>query len=384
MGKTSLLFQYLERLRSKARTAFVFQTDCDSRELLRLILSDLGFDSTRKDLSTMHDMLNQVLIEEMQLGRRFMLVVDEAQNLDDKSLEALRLLSNFETPCMKLMQIVIAGQMQLAERLARPSMEQLRQRISLFIQMRPLSAGETNAYIDHRLRVAGYSGPSLFTVGARSLIAEHSGGIPRKINNLCFNAMSLAYALHSEEIHSKMVREVISDLDVESMLPPQTESATRRSFVPPGSMLNPPDERRSWRIVPTMVALSMLLMLGAAFGMTWRHGERTQPPVLSAVQATSRTLDIASGEPPAEPIPFTTKPTPAPSFFCPPFVGTFAARPIQTVTVVRGATLRQLSLDYLGKFDVPTLLDICALNPEIADPNQIHAGQQLHLPLYLQ
>ena len=98
MGKTSLLFRYLEDLRGKARTAFVFQTGCDSREFIRHVLLDLGIDSTGKDLPAMHELLNQVLVEEMRAGRRFVLVIDEAQNLDDKVLESVRLFSNFETP----------------------------------------------------------------------------------------------------------------------------------------------------------------------------------------------------------------------------------------------------------------------------------------------
>src|ERR1700740_566129 len=155
MGKTSLLFNYLEGLRSKARTVFLFQTDCDSRGLMAYILADMGLDSTGKDLPEMHSILNQVLMEEMRLGRRFVLVIDEAQNLAERVLESVRLLSNFETPWMKLMQIVLAGQPQLAERLASPSMAQLRQRVSMVIRIDPFTPEEVNSYIDHRLKVAG-------------------------------------------------------------------------------------------------------------------------------------------------------------------------------------------------------------------------------------
>ena len=169
MGKTSLLFQYLEGMRNKARSAFLFNTVGDSRALMRHLLSDLGLDSTGKDLPGMHAILNQMLVDEMNAGRRFILIIDEAQNLDEKVLESVRLLSNFETPWKKLMQIVIAGQPELAERLARPSMSQLRQRISSVIRLEPFAPEETNAYISHRLWIAGYSGPSLFTVGARLL-----------------------------------------------------------------------------------------------------------------------------------------------------------------------------------------------------------------------
>jgi general secretion pathway protein A len=217
MGKTSLLYYYLEGLRGKARTAFVFRTDCDSRELIRHILLDLGVDAPSNDLPAMHDSLNRILIEEMARGRRFVLVIDEAQNLDEKTLESVRLLSNFETPWRKLIQIVIAGQPGLAENLARPSMTQLRQRISLILRLEPLNHEETSSYIDHRLWVAGCEDPRLFTAGARASIAEYSQGIPRNINNICFNAMSLACALRRRTIDREIVRDVLADLDIESL-----------------------------------------------------------------------------------------------------------------------------------------------------------------------
>jgi general secretion pathway protein A len=217
MGKTSLIYEYLERMRDKARTAFVFQTDCDSREFIRHILLDLGIDATGKDLPAMHEMINGVLAAEAQAGRRFILVIDEAQNLDERTLESIRLLSNFETPWTKLMQIVLVGQPQLAKMLAKPSMLQLRQRISMVIRIEPFNFEETRNYINHRLSAAGYQGPSLFTVGARRLIAERSQGIPRNINNICFNAMTLACAMRQTTIDHNVVLEVLADLDLDSL-----------------------------------------------------------------------------------------------------------------------------------------------------------------------
>jgi type II secretory pathway predicted ATPase ExeA len=213
MGKTSLLFQYLEGLRDKARAAFLFQTDCDSRDLMRHLLADLDLDCEAKDLPEMRLILNQFLTREMNAGRSFILVIDEAQNLDEKVLESVRLLSNSETPWMKLMQIVLAGQPQLADRLALPSMAQLRQRVSFSIRIEPLTREEVAAYVDHRLWVAGYKSSTLFSVGARALLAEYSQGIPRNINNICFSAMSLAWALKQKNIDRDMMRDVLSDMD---------------------------------------------------------------------------------------------------------------------------------------------------------------------------
>jgi type II secretory pathway predicted ATPase ExeA len=213
MGKTSVLFQFLEGLREKARTVFLFQTDGDSTELMRYLLADLGIDGKGMDLPEMRGVLSQVLLGEMQAGRRFVLVIDEAQNLNEKVLESIRLLSNFETPWMKLMHIVLAGQPQLAELLAKPSMTQLRQRVSFSVRIEPFTSEEVDLYIDHRLWVAGYKGLPLFSVGARALIAEQSEGIPRNINNMCFCAMSNAWAMKRKTVDRETMSEVLGVLD---------------------------------------------------------------------------------------------------------------------------------------------------------------------------
>ena len=111
------------------------------------------------------------------------------------------------------MQIVLAGQPQLAEKLAQPSMAQLRQRVSFSIRIEPFTREEVDSYVDHRLWVAGYNGPSLFTVGARRLIAEYGEGIPRNISNLCFCAMSLGWATKAKTIDCELMRDVLVDID---------------------------------------------------------------------------------------------------------------------------------------------------------------------------
>ena len=218
MGKTTLLFQLLEQLGSKAKTVFLFQTQCGARGFLRSLMADLGMPPGEEDQVVLQARLNEILIEELKARRKFVLVVDEAQNLDDSALEFVRMLSNFETPRDKLMQIVLAGQPQLAEKLAQPSMTQLRQRISMLIRLRPLGVAEVAGYVEHRLRVAGYEGAPLFSGGALSAMASLSGGIPRNINNICFNALSLGYASSQKLIDSGTVREVAVDLDLRSFM----------------------------------------------------------------------------------------------------------------------------------------------------------------------
>jgi hypothetical protein len=164
----------------------------------------------------MYEAIHSVLLRNARTGRRFVLVIDEAQNLADSVLETVRLLSDFETPQTKLMQIVLCGQPQLADRLAHPDLIQLRQRISIVGKLQPLNNLETLMYIEHRMVVAGHSGPSPFSYDAVNLITAHSAGIPRNINNVCFNALTLGYSKRQKQIDVSTVHEVLADMDLSS------------------------------------------------------------------------------------------------------------------------------------------------------------------------
>jgi general secretion pathway protein A len=217
MGKTTLLFQLLEKFRTTARTAFLFQTQCSSREFMRFLLAELGSDGHEQDFVRMHDEFNKLLLQEARAGRRFVIVVDEAQNLHPSVLETIRLLSDFETPRAKLLQIILAGQPELANKLSSPRLSQLRQRLSLLSGLKPLSVEESSRYIQHRMSIAGYSGPALFTPDAIHAMARFTDGIPRNINNVCFSALSLGCALKRTSIDASVVEEVIGDFDLKGM-----------------------------------------------------------------------------------------------------------------------------------------------------------------------
>jgi len=218
MGKTTLAFRLLGLLATNAKTAFLFRTLCGPEEFLRALLADLGIDDEGGGVARMHEKLNAYLFEQSKTGRQVVLVIDEAQNLDERVLEMVRMLSNFETPAKKLMHIVLSGQPQLAEKLASERLIQLRQRISILAHLAAFTAAETRAYIEHRLRVAGaVSEKPLFSDKAYAMIAEQSGGIPRNINNLCFNSMSLACALQRPAVDAFIVQEAIDDLDMKAI-----------------------------------------------------------------------------------------------------------------------------------------------------------------------
>jgi general secretion pathway protein A len=233
MGKTTLLNKLMEELSESARVVFLFQTQCTSRDLLGYILNELEVDHTGMDVIAMHRALNQALLEEMLRGRRFVLIVDEAQNLTESVLETIRLLSDFETTHSKLIQIVLAGQPQLAETLMRPGLVQLRQRVAVLANLKPLTPAETAEYMEFRLRAAGWADRLLFSSEALDQIAESSEGVPRRINNLCFNALSLAFERGLEYVDADIVKEVVGKLNLESLVRlPEIEAISAQPEAP--------------------------------------------------------------------------------------------------------------------------------------------------------
>ncbi len=142
-----------------------------------------------------------------------MLVIDEAQNLSVATLEAVRLLSNFETSSQKLMQILLVGQPELRDKLNTPELRQLKQRIGLRCHIGPLSPEETRLYIRHRLRVAGATDAGIFTDAAIQRIAEYSEGIPRVVNIVCDHCLLSGFADSKRRIDTAVVREAVEYLE---------------------------------------------------------------------------------------------------------------------------------------------------------------------------
>lgn len=276
MGKTSLLMRLLENMQESARTAFLFQTEGSSREFLHALLHDLGIVPRGKDLAATHQALNEALLAELNAGRRVIVVIDEAQNLSEKTLESVRLLSNFETPAAKLMHIILAGQPKLSEKLAKPCLTQLRQRVSNVIQLKPFRSEETVDYIKHRLRTAGLKGQVPFSSDALLLIARSSKGIPRNINNICFQALSLGFATQAQVIGADVIREVLRDLEIEtadgsarrmdSPVPSAPKVAPQWPYIPP----HPDSYQREYYSAPRGRSFGMkVLGVLAGAGLTF-------------------------------------------------------------------------------------------------------------------
>jgi general secretion pathway protein A len=213
-GKTTIIRTALDRLDESIRASYIFNSDVTFDEMLRAALIDLGVTGPRESLSKMEAIsrLNDFAIQQLSAGGNVALIVDEAQNLDHRFMESLRLLSNLETHKRKLVQIVLSGQPELDAKLRQPELRQLAQRISLRRFITPLSKKETYGYIQHRLAIANYKDPSVFSQKAQQLIWEYSRGVPRKINILCDNAFLIGYGLKKKKILAPVMQEAIKDL----------------------------------------------------------------------------------------------------------------------------------------------------------------------------
>jgi general secretion pathway protein A len=214
-GKTTLLNAVMDRLPPTTRAAFIFNTDLTFKQMLLLALMDLGIIKSPRNCTKAEAIqrLNEFAVSKLANGGNTVFIIDEAQNLNQRSLESLRLLSNLETRKHKLLQIVLCGQPELDAKLVQPKLRQLAQRISLRRYAPALTEEGTYAYIAHRLSIVNYKGNRLFSENALNLIWTHSGGIPRKINILCDNALLIGYALEKKTVNQDILKEVIRDLN---------------------------------------------------------------------------------------------------------------------------------------------------------------------------
>lgn len=366
LGKTTLLFHLLHQLREKARTVFLFETIGTPMDLLRGLLIGLGVRDMEGSLVQLQLQLKEELVEQARQGKRVVVALDEAQNLDRPVLELVRMLSNFETPREKLIQIILSGQPQLADKMASPELEQLKQRISIFSYLKPLSHEDTGLYIAHRLRIAGYSFEApLFSREALDMIAEYSNGVPRNVNNLCFNALALGCALHRNPIDHNVLGGVIDDLNFKRR---------RQKPVLTGQLSY---KRASWK-APTVsfargaharfagwmpkFALGLVTILMSAALYFAGHRQLTQKT--AAVHAQSVESAPAAAPSSAADDPSAPRQTDS----------------VKTVSVRPGQTLFEICLASFGSCDAEVLQNLRRFNPGLGNLDHIEVGQKIRIP----
>jgi general secretion pathway protein A len=298
VGKTLLIRSLLGQLDNNIITALIFHPRLSPEELLKVILVDLGMPPDQVEDRSKEFLLRsfrEMLLEKGRQEIRTVIIIDEAQNLPDETLEELRLLSNLETDREKLLQIILVGQPELEEKLNQPQFTQLHQRITTRYKLEPLKEEETGHYIAHRLSRAGANYTARFPLKTIQRIHQESRGIPRLVNTICERALMAAYVEHSQIITEPHISKAVQSLSA--------NNSTKT-----------PDKRFS----PTLVFLLLFFLIGTGIyfclGQDWSTGliadvlgsskeaisssktGDTEPPAVAAPQV----LHTTSMSPPPE------------------------------------------------------------------------------------
>jgi general secretion pathway protein A len=212
-GKTTLCRYLLNEIEGKPiETALILNPRVSETQLLQAILRELGVGHIRQSRQECLEQLNQHLLKLIEQGKDIVVIIDESQNMSFQALEHIRLLSNLETHTQKLLQIILIGQPELKEKLQHKSLRQLRQRILVHYDLKPLNRQEMEQYIRYRLIIAGANGRPEFTRAAMAKLFKHSQGIPRIINNLCDKALLSTYVRSKDLVTWWDVRRAVKDV----------------------------------------------------------------------------------------------------------------------------------------------------------------------------
>ena len=278
-GKTMLCRVLIERLPPHVDTIYIVTPSLAREEILLAIGDELGLELAGKRTTVALRELQEHLIRRYGEGRRVVILIDEAHAMPEDTLEEVRLLSNLESNRHKLLQIVLFGQPELDATLAKPSLRQLRDRVTQSFRMRPLSAAEVAKYLSFRMRAAGYRGPEVFAPRAVSLLCTAAGGLTRRINILADKALLSAF---TENGHAVGVR--------------QAHAAIRDSEFAAASL------RRWHPLYFAAAALAAGVALGLALQWAWTPGRQpAAAPAAAAVPAAA--APRSDPDVPAQPAP---------------------------------------------------------------------------------
>lgn len=336
-GKTTLLRSAVEQLEDNVKVAAIASTDVTFEEFIHMVLIDLGLADENDQLGKVAALqrLNEFAIGQLSKKGNIVIMVDEAQNLSPRCMENLRLLSNLETSKTKLLQIILSGQPELEDKLKRHDLRQLSQRINLRRQLLPFNEEETYTCIRQRLIAADYKGSPLFTSGAQRLIWEYSGGIPRKINTVCDNALLTGYALQRLQLDQSVLKEVIEDL-TGSVNCKGSSNLAKTSPTP-----IPPKETPKHRPLKVLFPIVCFILLsGISLLARQDHGSQRSTSISPEHQA----------------------------------------KPEALVIVKKGQTLSNIIMEKFGMYDDIIEQDILRANPSVRNPDRIKEGQIITLP----
>lgn len=211
-GKTTLVLAILAREYQNVRPIYLSNPKLSFDEMVKVVLKQLGIKAQRRSRLADLEAFNAFLLD-LPAGERVAIIIDEAQDLSDETMEQLRLLSNSGKPEEKQLHFVFVGQPELLRRLSSPALRQLDQRIGARSVLNPLQSSEVRDYVEKRLGACGGSAKRVFRSGALRQIVRHSSGVPRRINVLCHNAMLLAYSANARLVDAQMVYAAVTEYD---------------------------------------------------------------------------------------------------------------------------------------------------------------------------
>jgi general secretion pathway protein A len=270
-GKTTINRCLLEQLPEDTDIAIILNPALNALELLASVCDELGiaYEPKAHTLKSLTDSLHQYLLDNYERGRRTVLLIDEAQHLDFEVMEQIRLLTNLETNSEKLLQIILIGQPELAAKLARPELRQLNQRITARYNLEPLNLDETDAYIRHRLQVAGMSADrTVFPATVVRGIYRSTRGIPRVINVLCDRILLGAYGRNKAQADQSMLRLAVKEVLGEGEVQPGFD----------------------WRWPMAIVAGLCLVLLVVLLGGQWLLRSDTRPVASTQAQVDADSM----------------------------------------------------------------------------------------------
>jgi general secretion pathway protein A len=382
IGKAALNNRVLDTLGANVKIVYFPQSEIAFDQMLKEILFTLNLPLRESTKGTMLHELYHYLIGALERDENIVIIIDEAHNISLEAIEELRLLSNLETSKSKLLQIVIVGQPELKTKLRSEVIRQINQRIVVSAQIGPITAEESMKYIDYRLKVVGSSSSEVFTDEALSLICRHAKGIPRTINILCNNALSVGYGLSEKQISPSTVRKVRRVKDI--LTPEKVQKLTS------GMKRN----------LPRKISFSLLLLVVLASVIyiskdyvrhmvniqTLEHfmeqlslKAKSDP---SIPEVKRHTTPEAKPDTPNTDILQTSPITPQTSASLPPS-SSQAKTEITIKKVVEaktGMNLSSLTLKYYSETNT-TLMDyILEFNPEITNPDLILIDQKIKIP----
>lgn len=420
-GKTTLIYSILKRDFEEVRIAYIVDPKLSFLEILQAVLNQLKLYSAESTKLGYVEALDRFL-KLRRKGERVAIIIDEAQDLSDDALEELRLLSNYGQRNDRCLQLILVGQPELAERLKRPVLRQLNQRISARTVLGPLNKAEAREYVECRLEAKGGAGADIFEPGALECLLRHGGGSPRKINVLCHNAMLLAYANRTKKVALKEAMSTASEYG--DPLPTTSLTFSFGEPDPAGPDLSEPEilaealERRVEHFEPTRLQQKTTLVFVAAFAVlllfAFVHGQRhlpaSMPPLPVASHSlvkrvsTGRSAKVVASSGTAHPIepqasslvPQARAPRPgkqpqmgaasASAVVATP-LGAMAKEPSsptapserrRQIRVRFGDTLERLAVRYFGsKNGINVLMDA---NPQLTDINRLFIGETINLP----